>query len=135
MGKALGIAGFVLLIVSLPIPFVGNYLSLLALGFAVAAALQGERTWALVTDLLAWPKMLLMSPTWGTMMWGDRGSFIRENRGFLRGSGMDGFLDQAQGVGFAGNPLLVVLTFGLLIAPLVILYRRRQTKQAPQEGL
>jgi hypothetical protein len=64
VGKALGIAGFVILLVSFPVPIVGNYITFLALALAAGAALAGDRTWTLVIVIIAAMKLFFLSPTW-----------------------------------------------------------------------
>ncbi|HWT31294.1 MAG TPA: hypothetical protein VN240_09755 [Propylenella sp.] len=72
MEKGLGIAAFVLLIVSFPIPILGNLLSLLALVLALGAALGGERTWAVVVSVVGGVKLFFLSPSWMLMMYSSR---------------------------------------------------------------
>lgn len=147
MGRPFAIAGFVLLLVSLPIPIYGNFISLLALALIGIAAFQGEKTWTLTTDILAWVKILFLSPTWKLAMWGHRSSMggLREftnqtNQSLgIRDPALDNFMVNAQRVDTVPpNVGLILLTFGLLLAPLVIVALKRNgatlPSPAPVEG-
>lgn len=133
MGKSLGITAFVLLLVSLSIPILGNYLSLLAVLILSAAALQGEKQWVIITDLIAWVKMFFLSPTWHLMMFGG---------GYMRGVGRDlqstGAMDQSTRRLMDGstsamgdlNGMVLFFTLVILAAPLVIMVWRAK-RNAP----
>ena len=136
MGKSLGITAFVLLLISLPIPIVGNWLSLLAVLILIGAAFQGEKQWVLITDLLAWVKMFFLSPTWHFMMFGG---------GYMRGVNREvqawGTTDAASrdmmngaANGMAGmNALFLLLTIVILAAPIaVMVWRSRTLAPAPE---
>lgn len=134
-GKGLGIAAFVLLLISLPIPFLGNYLSLLAVLILAGAAWQGEKTWVVVTDLIAWVKMLFLSPTWHLMMFG--GGYMRgmaremENYGPVDAASRRGMQDTANSLN-GTNAFFLLLTLAILAAPLIIMFWRKRT--AAKEG-
>lgn len=72
MGKSLGIAAFVLLLISFPIPIVGNILSILALILASFSAIGGERTWPIVVGIVGGIKMFFMSPSWIFLMYSHK---------------------------------------------------------------
>lgn len=127
MGKSLGITAFVLLLISLPIPVVGNYVSLLAILILAGAAFQGERQWVWVTDLLAWVKMFLLSPTWHLMMFG--GGYMRGMQREMEGLGtMDSVAREGMESSTRGmegiNGLVLFITIIILAAPIAILVWR-----------
>ena len=62
MGKGLGIAGLVILLVSFPIPVLGTWIGYLALVIAAVAALFGNKTWVIATTVVAVIKMYFLSP-------------------------------------------------------------------------
>lgn len=136
MGKSLGITAFVLLLISLPIPLVGNYISLLAVLILSAAAWQGEKIWTVVVDLLAWVKMFLLSPTWHLMMFG--GGYMRGVSRDLESLGtvdagtrhlMQGSTNAVSGM---NGPVLLV-TILILAAPLAIMLWKSKSAAAPAE--
>ena len=99
MGRGLGIAAFVVLLLSLPIPIVGNYISLLALLILCGAAFAGEKVWVVVTTVVAAIKMFFLSPSWHLMMFSDA------------------VAQQTSGI----NTFFLLLTIGFLAAPIVIM--------------
>jgi hypothetical protein len=127
MGKNLGITAFVLLLISLPIPLFGNYLTLLAVLILSLAAFLGEKNWVVIVDLLAWVKMFLLSPTWHMMMFGG---------GYMRGVSQEmeglGTVDSATRSIMQGatndmaalNGLVLLVTIAILAAPVAILIWR-----------
>ncbi len=131
MGKSIGITAFVLLMISLPIPVLGNYLSLLAVLILSLAAFQGEKQWVLITDIIAWVKMFFLSPTWHFMMFG--GGYMRNTARDLERSGavdagsrsmMAGATNSMDGL----NGMTLLITLVILTAPIAImLWRSRQT--------
>jgi len=62
MGKGIGIAALVIVIVSFVVPFIGNFVAYFALVIASIAALMGEKTFAIATTVIAFAKMFFMSP-------------------------------------------------------------------------
>jgi hypothetical protein len=72
MGKALGITAFVFLMISFPIPVLGNWISVLALLTASVAAFAGERVWSVVVALVGGVKLFFMSPSWIFLMYSAR---------------------------------------------------------------
>lgn len=127
MGKSLGVTAFVLLLISLPIPILGNYISLLAVLILALAAFQGEKNWVVIVDLLAWVKMFLLSPTWHMMMFGG---------GYMRGVNRDisslGTVDRSGRAIMEGttrdmaalNGITLFITLAILAAPVVIMIWR-----------
>ncbi|MEJ6789522.1 hypothetical protein BrevBR_08200 [Brevundimonas sp. BR2-1] len=127
MGKSLGITAFVLLLISLPIPIFGNYISLLAVLILSLAAFQGEKNWVVIVDLLAWVKMFLLSPTWHVMMFGS---------GYMRGVNREveglGTVDSASRSVMQGatndmaalNNMILLITVVILAAPVGIMVWR-----------
>lgn len=136
MGKSLGITAFVLLLISLPIPIVGNYLSLLAVLILSFAAFQGEKQWVLVTDLIAWVKMFFLSPTWHLMMFG--GGYARNvNRDLERSGAMDAgtrnLIEGSTNAMQEQNYTTLLVTVAILAAPLAIMFwKARQTAPAAE---
>jgi hypothetical protein len=136
MGKSLGITAFVLLLISLPIPVLGNYVSLLALLILAGSAWAGECQWVVIVDLLAWVKMFLLSPTWHLMMFG--GGYMRgverhvsslgtvdlESRALIEGStnAMSGM-----------NTMTLIVTVAILSAPVAIMLWRSSTSASAKD--
>jgi hypothetical protein len=74
MSKGFGIAALVFAILAIPVPF-GIFLSAVAVGLAVIAALAGDRVFASATALIAVVNALFLSPsTWIMMGGGDPGA-------------------------------------------------------------
>lgn len=134
MGKSLGITAFVLLLISLPIPIFGNYLSLLAVLILSLSAFQGEKRWVVITSIIAWVKMFLLSPTWHAMMFG--GGYMRNmGRGLESTGAMDSGLralrDGSTRTMEGLNSMTLFITLIILSAPLVIMFWRSRTAAAP----
>ena len=70
MSKGLGIAAFVFLLISFPIPIVGNYITFLAILLVTGAALAGDKTWTIAVTVISAVKLFLLSPTWHLAMFG-----------------------------------------------------------------
>lgn len=127
MGKSLGITAFVLFLISLPIPILGNYVSLLAVLILSLAAFQGEKNWVVIVDLLAWVKMFLLSPTWHVMMFG--GGYMRGVNREMEGLGT---VDSASRSVMQGatndmaalNSMVLLVTMAILAAPVAIMVWR-----------
>lgn len=138
MGKSLGIAAFVLLMISLPIPIVGNYITFLALIILCAAAYQGDKTWTVVVDLISWVKVFFLSPTLHFAMFGS--SYARGFQQYaartnqqmgIRDTGLDHFIDQNASAMEKQNGILILIVLALLIAPLAIMgWRSRMAQPA-----
>lgn len=109
MKKGLGITAFVLLLISFPIPIVGNLLSVLALLLATVAALGGERTWAIVVAIVGGIKLFFMSPSWMLMMYSSS---------LVRGAGRYGDAVAAQQE--STNTSYFYFTLLIVLAPIVI---------------
>ena len=131
MGKSFGLAAFVVLLVSLPIPVLGNYVSLLAILLLCVAAYQGERNWTITVDIIAWVKMFVLSPTWHLMMFG--GGYMRGMTRDLERSGMadprsssmiDGNTRTMEGL----NATTLLVTVAILAAPIVIMLWRSRAQ-------
>lgn len=127
MGKNFGITAFVLLLISLPIPLVGNYLTLLAVLILSLAAFQGEKNWVVIVDLLAWVKMFLLSPTWHMMMFG--GGYMRGVNREMEGLGTvdsssRSIMQGATNDMAALNGMVLLVTMAILAAPVAILIWR-----------
>lgn len=137
MGKSLGITAFVLLLISLPIPIFGNYVSLLAVLILSLAAFQGEKNWVVIVDLLAWVKMFLLSPTWHVMMFG--GGYMRGVNREIEGLGT---VDSASRSIMQGatndmvslNSVILLITVAILAAPVAIMLWRSRTPAAPESA-
>ncbi|MCI3133149.1 hypothetical protein [Phenylobacterium aquaticum] len=87
MGKALGIAAFVVLLLSVLIPVVGTYITFLALAISAGAAFGGEKTWVLVVEVVSAVKIFFLSPTWHLMLfpgppatWGSMRDAVNASR-------------------------------------------------------
>ena len=71
MGKGLGIAGLVILLLSFPIPIFGTIIGYLALVLVAIAAIFGEKTLVIATTVLAAIKMYMLSPALMGAMYSD----------------------------------------------------------------
>ena len=130
MGKSLGITAFVLLLVSLPIPVLGNYITLLGVLILSVAAYQGEKTWVVVVDILAWVKMFFLSPTWHLMMFG--GGYMQSMSQEMEGlgtvdsvsrAGMNNATREMGGI----NSTTLLITVLILAAPIALMIWRSKT--------
>lgn len=137
MGKSTGITAFVLLLISLPIPILGNYLSLLAVLILSFSALQGEKQWVLITDLIAWVKMFFLSPTWHLMMFGGgymRGTSRDLERSGAMDSGTRSLMEGSTNAASGQNSTTLLVTVVILAAPLAIMFwRSRQAAPVAEE--
>ncbi len=134
MGNGFGIAAFVLLLVSLVIPVLGNYLSLFAVLLLCGAAYARNKPWTIAVDLIAWVKMFMLSPTWHIMMFS--GGYMKsvnqsiEQSGHMAGLRQNQMESSARDVGNA-NTFVLLLTIAILTAPLAILIWRSMTPSVP----
>lgn len=135
MGKSFGLAAFVVLLISLPIPVLGNYVSLMAVLLLCVSAYNGERSWTITVDVLAWVKMFMLSPTWHMMMFG--GGYMRSVSRDLERSGMvdrgsrsvmDGSTRGMEGL----NGMTLLTTVVILAAPIAIMLWRGRAPAAPE---
>lgn len=62
MGKGLGIAALVIMLLSFPVPVVGTWIGYIALLLAAGAALAGHSTLAIATTVVGVVKMYFLSP-------------------------------------------------------------------------
>jgi hypothetical protein len=69
MGKGIGIAAFVLVMISIAIPVLGNFMCIAALLLAAVAAFAGNRTWPVVSSIVGGVNLFLWSPTWMILMY------------------------------------------------------------------
>lgn len=132
MGKGFGIAALVVLLLSLPIPVMGNYVSLMAMLLLCVAAYQREAAWTIAVDLVAWVKMFMLSPTWHFMMFG--GGYMRGaqrwasegNRAVgVRDPVLDQMMDGSTRAMGGLNTMALLMTVVLLSAPIAILIWRQ----------
>lgn len=120
MGKGLGISAFVLLLISYPIPFLGNYLAILALLIAAAAAFAGEKTWAIVVSIVGGIMLFFLSPTWMVLMYSHRA---------LEGTGALGYAMAANQR--ASNTSYWYFTLFVVLLPIAIMVWRSFTTPQP----
>jgi hypothetical protein len=69
MGKGLGIAGLVILLVSFVIPVYGTFITFLALVLVAFGALAGDRVFAIAVVVVAAVKVFFLSPSWAIMLY------------------------------------------------------------------
>jgi hypothetical protein len=69
MSKGLGIAAFVIVLLSVPIPVVGSYLCILGLLLGAGAALGGNKVWPVVVSIVGGINLFFMSPSWAIVMY------------------------------------------------------------------
>jgi hypothetical protein len=124
MGKGLGIAAFVILLLSLPIPVYRNYISLLAVIILAVAALTGEKMWVVITDLIAWVKMFLLSPSWHLMM--SSSGYMKSAANAVNSLGTSdavtsGMVNQGISTATSVNHSTLMVTVAILSAPIAIL--------------
>jgi len=137
MAKGLGITALVLLLLSFPIPILGNYITLLALAVAAGAALSGEVPFTVATTVLSGIKLFLLSPTWHIAMFGAEYMKAMSNTPSDRQYG-DAATRQLTNDSTAAmahsNAGVLVLTVAFLAAPIVCLVVRRvlMVSQTPE---
>jgi len=69
MSKGLGIAAFVIVLLSIGIPVIGSYFCFLGLLLAAISAAGGNRVWPVVVSIVGAVNLFLMSPTWAIVMY------------------------------------------------------------------
>lgn len=69
MGKGIGIAAFVIILISFIIPVVGTFVAYFALLLAAISALAGHKTFAIATTVIAAFKIYMLSPMLMIMMY------------------------------------------------------------------
>lgn len=120
MGKSLGITAFVLLMLSFPIPILGNWISVLALLVAAFAAFAGERTWSVVVSIVGGIKLFFMSPSWMFLMYSSH---------LVEGAGRYGDAVAAQQR--STNTAVWYFTLIIVVLPLAIIgWRKMQNARA-----
>lgn len=62
MGKGLGIAALILILLGMFIPFIGIFITWLALALATVAALSGDRTFSIATGVIGIVGVIFFSP-------------------------------------------------------------------------
>jgi len=72
MGKAFGIAAFVILLMSIPIPVLGIWLAFIAVLLGTIAGFMGEKTWAIVVSIVGFVVLFWLSPAWYLVMFPPR---------------------------------------------------------------
>lgn len=71
MSKGLGIAAFVITLLSIGIPIVGSYFCFLGLLLAAMSAAGGNRVWPVVVSVIGAVNLFLMSPSWAIIMYSE----------------------------------------------------------------
>lgn len=121
MGKSLGIVAFVLCLLSYPLPVIGPWLCVLALLLASAAALAGERTWAVVVAVLGGLNLFFLSPSW---------MFLMYSHHLAEGAGAYGNAVAAQQRGT--NTFMWYFTLAIVLAPVAIVARKSFSGTKPK---
>lgn len=137
MKMALGISAFMLLLISMPIPFVGTYVTFLALVIATFAALAGETVLTITTVILSAIKVYLLSPTWHIALFGATYTQAINNSSFAQQYGDAGTnqLTQSASHALAGaNATNQLMTIAFLAAPVVALIVRNASKKKPTKS-
>ncbi|HVY34955.1 MAG TPA: hypothetical protein VG960_11090 [Caulobacteraceae bacterium] len=70
MAKGFAIAAFVFVLLSFPIPVLGNFITLGALALVTVAAFAGDSAWTVAVTVISGIKLFFLSPTWHLMMFG-----------------------------------------------------------------
>ncbi len=73
MGKGIGIAALVIILISFIVPIVGTFVAYMALVIATISALAGEKVFSIATAVIAGIKMFAMSPMLMGMMYASEG--------------------------------------------------------------
>lgn len=124
MAKGFAIAAFVFVLLSFPIPILGNYITLGALILTTVAAANGDKAWTIAITLISGIKLFFLSPTWHLAMFGSAYMQAINNSAFqspyasdATKAAMQGATNQTAGA----NHLALVVTIVLLAAPIVAL--------------
>ncbi len=152
MGNALGISAFVLLLLSVPIPLVGTYVTFLALLIATGAALSGEKIWTLVTTIISAVKVFFLSPTWHLAMFGA--AYMHGVNHALEGAANSNFsaqygdagtrsvlaasqagMEQSANAMAGTNTVNLLLTIAFLAAPVAALVLRATLLKPPSPAV
>ena len=73
MGKGIGIAALVIILISFVVPIVGTFVAYFALIIATVSALAGEKVFSIATAVIAGVKMFFLSPLLMGMMYASDG--------------------------------------------------------------
>ena len=135
MAKGFAIAAFVFMLLSFPVPILGNYMTLGALVLVTIAAWHGDTVWTIAVTVISGVKLFLLSPTWHLAMFG--GAYMKA---------VDHAFGPNQNLGPAGeaisqsatnqmvnaNHFALFVTFALLAAPIaVMLFKQKKTGSTP----
>lgn len=134
MAKGLGITAFALLILSFPVPFLGNYMTLLALAVVCGAALAGDVMFTVSTTLLSGIKLFFLSPTWHIAMFGAAYMKAMNDTSFSRTYGDAGtrqLTEQSTAAMAHSNQGVLLLTLAFLAAPIGCLIVRQVMANKP----
>jgi hypothetical protein len=133
MGKSLGIASFVFLLLSFPIPILGNYITFIALLLACGSGACGETTWTVTVDIISWIKLFFLSPSWHIAMFGA--AYMQGMQNAVMSLGQrDAVAERAMTNGVASassaNHITLYTTLAFLIAPIAFLVWRTYAAKA-----
>ena len=136
MAKGFAIAAFVFLLLSFPIPILGNYMTLGALVLVTVAAAYGDTAWTIAVTLISGIKLFFLSPTWHLAMFG--GAYMKAVNRAVLPSTYNGSATQSAMLSGANqvqqvNHMVLLVTVVLLAAPIVtlILKQRAAAASAP----
>ncbi len=122
MAKGFAIAAFVFVLLSFPVPILGNYMTLGALVLATIAAAYGDTAWTIAVTVISGVKLFLLSPTWHIAMFG--GAYMKavdHAFGPNQNLGPEGqtYSQNATNQMVAANHVALFVTLALLAAPIV----------------
>ena len=128
MALGLGISAFVVLLLLIPVPIVGSYITFLALVLAAGAALAGDKGLTIATTVLSGLKLFLFSPTWHIAMFG--GAYMQATNAALANSPYADASSRALMTNGANNVsnanhVTIAVTLAFLAAPIGALLLRQ----------
>ena len=128
MAKGFAIAAFVFVLLSFPVPILGNYMTLGALVLVTIAAWHGDQAWTIAVTVISGVKLFLLSPTWHFAMFGgaymkavDHAFGPNQNLGPVGQTLSDNATNQMVNA----NHFALFLTLALLAAPIAVMFFRQ----------
>jgi type IV secretory pathway VirB2 component (pilin) len=138
MAKGFAIAAFVFLLLSFPVPILGNYMTLGALALVTIAAACGDKAWTIAVTLISGIKLFFLSPSWHLAMFG--GAYMQAiNHAVLpspyAGSATQNMMQSGASNMQAINHFVLLVTVAFLAAPIAaLIIKQRQADRAPVDS-
>lgn len=134
MAKGFAIAAFVFLLLSFPVPILGNYMTLGALALVTIAAANGDKSWTVAVTVISGIKLFFLSPSWHLAMFG--GAYMQAiNHAVLPGPYAGSATQSVMQSGASNmqqvNHLVLLVTVAFLAAPIIALFLKQRAVDSP----